>query len=124
MNRLRFLLIMLISLSACVSKSNTERLINIGKRIVHLDTLNAASKYISDIVIVGDGLFQKMTEVRNHATSYDFKIKRGDLNYPYGDCKADYILTIITDYQDVAIRLRYNRSKDKYDILGYMTLCR
>jgi hypothetical protein len=68
--------------------------------------------------------FEKMTEVKRHASSYDFKVRRGDLDYLYGNNEADYILTIITDYHDGAIRLKYNESKDKYDILGYMTIRR
>ncbi|WP_343688681.1 hypothetical protein [Chitinophaga sp.] len=103
--------------------SDSNRLMEIGKMLTQLDTLTPVSRFIPHVVRVGNGLFQKMTDIHNHATSYDFQITRGDLDYPYGDNKADYVLTIISDYHDVAVRLRHNESLDKFDILGYMTLC-
>jgi hypothetical protein len=116
--------ILLISLYACANKPDTTRLIRIGTMLTKLDTLTHTSRFIPDVIAVGDGLFEKMTDIHHHASHYDFQITPGDLDYPYGNNKADYILTIISDYHNVAIRLKYNKPKDKYAILGYMTICK
>ncbi|SFF09640.1 hypothetical protein SAMN05518672_11623 [Chitinophaga sp. CF118] len=89
--------------------------------IIKLDTLNPKTREVADVVILGDHLVQKVALIKAHAKSYQLKVREGDLRYPYGDNRADYILTIHTDYQDIDIRLRYNNRKDKYDILGWMT---
>ena len=120
MTRLLFILTLFSTLlfSCDTIKLDETRIKNIGQAIIKLDT----SQNIPDIVFIGDRLFKEIIRLKANATTYNFKIKKGDFDEPYGDDKADCILTIDTDHQDIGIRLKYDKDKDKYHILGWLTL--
>ena len=89
---------------------------------MNIDKSNLGNKNIQDIVLVGDSLIAKVLLIKANTNKYNLKVEKGDLKEPYGNDKADYVLTINTDFQNIAIRLKYNDQIKKYDILGWMTL--
>ena len=117
-NSLILVLTFIIGLISCQqNKLDKERILGIGKKLTQTDSLQ-----ISDIVIVGNGLREKMTELKKNATEFEFRTQKGDYEKPYGDNHADVILIIKTDYENIGIRLKYDKEKDKYHILGWKTL--
>ena len=68
--------------------------------------------------MVGIGLRKELTELRRNATEFEFKVQKEDLEMPLADKKADAILIINSNYKNIGIRLKYDKSKDKYHILG------
>ena len=98
-----------------------ERIIGIGKKLTHTDFTQSDFE-LSDIVMVGNGLKGKMAELQKNATEFEYGIKKGDFEKPFGDDKADRILTIKTDYKNIGIRLKYDEGLDKFHILGWMFL--
>jgi hypothetical protein len=72
-----------------------------------LDTLNPKTREVPDVVIPGDHLVQKAALIKAHGKFYQLKVKEGDLRYPYGKGRANYLLIIHTDYQDIDIRDHY-----------------
>jgi len=122
-NHLLYALTLLFMLSSCnYYRYDKDRVIKIGQSIIAIDTNYHQSPHISDVVAIGPYLFDKIVLLRTNAKTYNFNVRSGDFEYPHGEGKADCILTIDTDYQDVGIRLRYSGRKDKYEILGFMTL--
>jgi len=122
MTRIVILFLFTTIMLACQNKQTEERRITrIGRDLVSLDTtINRPVQ--TDIVNIGNGLRDKLKEVKSKATSYQFKMSTGDLDEPYGNGQADCILTIDTNATDLAVRLKYNSDVDKYHILGWMTL--
>jgi len=116
------ILILLFIVSCQQNELDKDRIVEIGKKLTQTDFTQLDFKQISDIVIVGNGLREKITELQKKATEFEFGIKVGDLEEPFGDSKADGILTIKTDYKNIGIRLKYDKKMDKYHILGWMTL--
>ena len=80
------------------------------------------SSYNHSEIRIREGLNNKLITLIDSMNTYKLKIKKGDFSEPYGDNKADCILEIHTDYQDIGIRLKYEKKYDTYDVLGYMTL--
>ncbi|MGB1296236.1 MAG: hypothetical protein ACPG6V_12235 [Flavobacteriales bacterium] len=122
---MRYPLIVLISIllfSCQKTELDKERIIGIGKKLTQTELTQSDYKQILDIVIIGDDLMNKMTELQKNATEFEFGIKSNDLRHPFGNDKADGILTIRTDYKNIGIRLKYDDDLDKYHILGWMTL--
>lgn len=103
-----------ILISCQQNELDNERIIRIGEKLTQTD-----AQQIPDIIVIGNGLREKMTELQNNSSEFRFEIQKGDFKMPYGDNKADVILTIKTDYKNIGIRLKYNREKDKYHILGW-----
>ncbi len=116
------ILILSLLISCQQNELNKERIIGIGKQLTQTEFSLTNSKQISDIVNVGNGLREKMSELQKNATEFEFGIKEGDLEEPYGDNQADAILTIKTDYKNIGIRLKYDKVKDQYHILGWKTM--
>ena len=102
-------------------KINEERILKIGHDILNNPPQKGPSYDHSEIRI-RNGLNNKLIELTDSLNTYELNIKKGDFSGPYGDNKADCILEIHTDYQDIGIRLKYEKKYDKYDVLGYMTL--
>jgi hypothetical protein len=115
-------LILLLLISCQKTELDNERIIAIGKKLTQTEWIQSDYKQISDIVIIGDGLRNKMTELQKNTTEFEFGIKTGDFKEPFGDNKAYGILTIKTEYKKIGIRLKYDNDLDKYHILGWMTL--
>jgi hypothetical protein len=101
---------------------NKERIIKIGKELTQTEFSETEYTQITDVVVVGNGLREKMTELQKNANEFEFKITDGDLEKPFGDNQADAVLAIITDYKNIGIRMKYDKGKDKFHILGWMTL--
>ncbi len=116
------ILILLLLISCQQNELEKERIIGIGKKLTQTEFTQTDSKQISDIVIVGNGLRKKMSELQKNATEFEFGTKEGDFEEPFGDNKADAILTIKTDFENIGIRLKYDKGKDQYHILGWKTL--
>ena len=76
---------------------------------------------IDDIVFIGNELKEKIHTIKEKATKFEYLVKKGDLEKPYGDASADAVLSIISDYKGLKIRLKYDEELDKYHILGWMT---
>lgn len=74
---------------------------------------------ISDVIVIGNGLREKMKELQKNASEFEYGTQKGDFEKPYGDNQADVILIINSDYENIGIRLKYNKEKDKYHILGW-----
>ena len=98
-----------------------DRIIKIGQALIKLDTLNGSRPVISDIVFIGDHLIEKVLQLKTKVKNYSFDIENGDFPKQYGDNSADCILIINTDYENIGVRLKYNKQKNKYDILGWKT---
>lgn len=123
MNRLLFILTLPLFLLSCNYWGyDKDRVLKIGHSLISIDTNHHQSPQIPDLVGVGPQLIEKLVFLRAHAKTYHFNVNSGDFGNAYGMGKADCILIIDTDFQDIGIRLRYNRGKNKYEILGFMTL--
>ncbi len=116
------ILIFLLLISCQQNELDKERIIGIGKKLTQSEFLITDNNQISDIVIIGNGLRQEMTELQKHATEFEFQTQKGDFEKPFGDNQADAILTIKTDFKNIGIRLKYDKVKDQYHILGWKAL--
>jgi hypothetical protein len=116
------ILILLLLISCQQKELDKERIIGIGKELTQSEFTERDSKQISDIVIVGNDLIEKLSELQKNATEFEFGTKDGDFEKPFGDNKADGILTIKTDFENIGIRLKYDKAKDQYHILGWKTM--
>ena len=103
-------------------KTTNDRVIKIGESIINIDTIKTGNPIIPDVVFIGDNLIDKVLLIKRNSKTYSLKVENGDFKKPFGNNKADCILTIDTDFQDIGIRLKYNKQRDKYDILGWKTL--
>jgi len=99
--------------------SDDIRIANIGAELVSVDLSENESIIIDDVVWIGNGLKEKIHAIRSNTTEFEYLIERGDLEKAFGDKKADFILTIITDFENLRIRLKYDEKIDKYHILGW-----
>jgi hypothetical protein len=122
MNRTIKILTLLLLISCQQNGLNEDRITKIGKELSQTEFTQTNYPEIKDVVMVGNGLREKMTELQKNATEFEFKITEGDLEKPFGDNQADAVLAIITDYKNIGIRIKYDKGKDKYHILGWMTL--
>jgi len=113
------ILILFFLISCQQNEVDKERILGIGKKLTQTVFTQTDSTQISDVIIVGNGLREKMTELQKNASEFEFGTQKGDFEKPYGDNQADVILTIKTDYENIGIRLKYNKEKDKYHILGW-----
>ena len=120
---MKFWTLFLVLLISCgrqeLDKTRIER---IGQSLIKLDTINKTESSMPDIVFLGEGLRTKILQLKSKTTKFNTKVEKGDFKEPFGNNQADCILTIQTDIENVGIRLKYNKNKDKYDILGWMTL--
>jgi hypothetical protein len=113
------ILILLFLFSCQQNELDKERILVIGKKLTQTEFTQMESQQISDIIAIGNGLREKMTELQKNASEFEFETQKGDFKKPYGDNQANVILTIKTDYENIGIRLKYNKEKDKYHILGW-----
>lgn len=121
MKKLLIIPMLLLLISCQKTILNEERIIEIAKKMTQIK-LDQSNFDYSDVVMFGNGLKAKMIELQKNATKFEFGIKKGDFEKPFGNNKADRILIIKTDYQNIGIRLKYSKSLQKYHILGWMTL--
>lgn len=115
-------LFLVLFISCSRQELDKTRIESIGQSLIKLDTINKTESTISDVVFLSEGLKNKILLLKTKATKYNTKIDKGDLKKPFGNNQADCILIIQTDIENIGIRLKYNKTKDKYDILGWMTL--
>ncbi|PTX58976.1 hypothetical protein C8N46_11145 [Kordia periserrulae] len=121
MNSLIKILILLLLISCQKAELDEKRIIGIGKQLTHTE-FSQSEFEVSDIVKIGNGMKKKIIELKKNATAFEYGINNGDFEEPFGNRKADGILTITTDYKDIGIRLKYDKKLDKFHILGWMTL--
>jgi hypothetical protein len=114
--------VLLLVVSCQLNKLDEERILNIGKQLAQTEFTQTNSKPIYDIVMLGKGLKGEMVELQKNATKFEFEIMKGDLKSSFGDNRADVVLKINSDYKNIGIRLKYDKTEDKYHILGWMTL--
>ena len=117
MRYLTFLLLFGLFISSCDSKKiKTDRITKIGYE------LTSTKDYkVTDVVIVGKGLKKEMNKLRSNHSDFDYNIKKGDLDFPWIDKKADVVLRIGHEFDYVDIRLKYDAELDKYHILGWVS---
>lgn len=115
-------LFLVLFISCGRQELDRTRIESIGQSLIKLDTIHKTESSISDIVFLGEGLKQKISQLKTKTTKFNTKVEKGDFKKPFGNNQADCILTIKTDIENIGIRLKYNKNKDKYDILGWMTL--
>ncbi len=115
--RLLIAISILMSLFSCKQYEWEERVIKIGKELTQVN-----SEQISDLVFIGNGLRETIHELQENTTDFEFQITDEDLEKPFGNNEADVVLTILSDYKNIQIRLKYDKVKDKYHILGWKTL--
>jgi len=119
----RVLIVLILLLISCQQNGlNQERILKIGKELTQTDFNETDSTQATDIVMLGTGLKEEMIELQKNSTKFDFNITKGYLEKPIGDNQADAVLTIISDYKNIGIRMKYDKAKDKYHILGWKTL--
>ncbi len=115
-----FAILMLFFLISCQQNElNQKRIIRIGEELIQAE-YNYTQ--IPDVVMLGNGLKEKMIALQKNASVFEFKITEGDLGKPFGDNRADVVLTIVTDYKNIGVRLKYDKERDQYHILGWMAL--
>ncbi len=120
---MKFWTLFLVLLISCGRQElDKTRVESIGQSLIKLDTINKTESSKPDIVFLGEGLIKKISQLKTKATKFNTKVEKGDFKKPFGNDQADCILTIQTDIENIGIRLKYNKNKDKYDILGWMTL--
>jgi primosomal protein N'' len=120
---MKFWTLFLVLLFSCIRQElDKTRIESIGQSLIKLDTFNKTESSIPDIVFLGEGLIKKISQLKTKATKFNTRVEKGDFKKPFGNNQADCILTIQTDIESIGIRLKYNKNKDKYDILGWMTL--
>lgn len=120
MKRILQLLTLILLISCSTIELDENRIFQIGKKLTQTDFSQFNSDF-PDVVILGDGLKTKMTELQKNASEFDFEIKTFYYDFP-SDNTENSILTIKTDYQNVEIKLKYDNEIDKFHIIGFMTL--
>lgn len=116
-----FLLFSLLFNFSCNNQVRDEKLNKVASELIKNDIRSAEMNSTENIVFVGESLKEKIRELKKQNTDIQFEFRKGDLNYPYGNFQADYILILDNSVQKVDIRLKYNSKKDRFDILGYKT---
>lgn len=120
---MKFWTLFLVLLISCDRQElDKTRIESVGQSLIKLDTINKTESSVPDIVFLGEGLRTKILQLKSKTTKFNFKVEKGDFKEPFSNNQADCILTIQTDIENIGIRLKYNKNKDKYDILGWMTL--
>ncbi len=114
------LLILILLISCSEIKLDKNRILNIGKKLTQTNFSQFHSNF-PDVVTLGDGLKTKMTELQKNASKFGFEIKTHYLIFPSKNTE-NCTLTVMTDYQNVEIKLRYDAEFDKFHIIGFMTL--
>jgi len=109
--------IILVFFVSCESQTATKEILNVGKEL----TTNDLSKIDStgNIVFIGKGLKGKISELKKQNSKFTLEVENRDLNYPFGDSKAENVLILNNGTQEINVRLKYNSNKKKFDILGY-----
>lgn len=114
-----FSLIILMFFVSCRNERTINEILNIGKELTTKDLSKTDST--ENIVFIGKSLKEKITELKKQNFELKLKVQNGDLNYPFGDSKAENILVLNNGIQKLNVRLKYNSNKKKFDILGFAT---
>jgi hypothetical protein len=104
---------------SCRNETIINEILNVGKELTTKDLSKTDST--ENIVFIGKGLKEKITELKKQNFELKLKAQNGDLNYPIGDSKAENILILNNGIQKLKVRLKYNTNKKKFDILGFAT---
>jgi hypothetical protein len=109
--------IMLVFFVSCGNETTINEILTVGKEL----TTNDLSKIDSteNIVFIGKGLKEKLIELKKQNSKLKLEVQNGDLNYPFGDSKAENVLILNNGTLKINVRLKYNSNKKKFDILGY-----
>lgn len=116
------ILLLFFLISCQQNKLYKERIIAIGNELIKTEFTKKDSIQISDVVMLGSSLREKLTELQTNATEFEIQVNEGDFEKPFGDNQADASLTIKSNYKNIGIRLKYDELKGKYHILGWKTL--
>ncbi|NHM03640.1 hypothetical protein [Flavobacterium celericrescens] len=114
-----FSLFILMFFVSCRNERTINEILNIGKELTTKDLSKTDST--ENIVFIGKSLKEKITELKKQNFELKLKVQNGDLNYPFGDSKAENILVLNNGIQKLNVRLKYNSNKKKFDILGFAT---
>ncbi len=121
-NHIIKILLLLFLFSCQQNKLDKERITAIGKELTKTEFTDKDTIQLSDVVMLGNSLREKMTELQINTTGFEFQVKEGDFEKPFGDNQADATLIINSNYKNIGIRLKYDELKDKYHIMGWKTL--
>ena len=114
------LLTLLLLISCNKIELDENRILEIGKKLTQTDFSQFNSDF-PDVVILGYGLKAKMIELQKNASEFNFGVKTSYFNIPL-DNTENCVLTVMTDYKNIEIKLRYDNKIDKFHIIGYRTL--
>jgi hypothetical protein len=114
---------MLFSLLSCssdfTSVCDEDRIISIGKKLTGTEISHKNRASLENLVFIGDGLIRQLRILKSDDQVFNFKVVEGDIRSPYGDKEGDCVLVIASKNHHLNIRLKFNKQKDKYDILGW-----
>ncbi|TDE07064.1 hypothetical protein [Flavobacterium sandaracinum] len=114
-----YILIILIFFVSCGNEKPKNEILNVGKALTTKDLSKTDST--ENIVHIGKGLKEKIIEFKKQNLELKLKVQNGDLDYPFGDSKAENVLILTNGIQKLNVRLKYNSNKKKFDILGFTT---
>jgi len=116
-----FFLVSLFLIFSCNNQTRNEKLNKVANELIKTDFQPDEMSSTENIVFVGENLKEKISELKKQNSNIKFEFRNGDLNYPYGNFKADNVLVLDNSIQKVDIRLKFNSKKNKFDILGFKT---
>ena len=101
------------------SVCDEDRLIRIGRKLTETEISHKNRASMEHLVFIGDGLIQQLRILKNDDQFFNYKVIEGDIRSPYGDKQGDCVLVIASKNHHISIRLKLNKKKDKYDVLGW-----
>lgn len=114
-----FSFILLLFFVSCGNETDINEILNVGKELTTKDLSKTNST--ENITFIGQGLKGKIIELKKQNSNFKLKVQNTDLNYPFGNSKAENILLLSNGIQKINVRLKYNSTKKKFDILGFTT---
>jgi hypothetical protein len=112
-----FIIFIFIFSASCRNETEINEILNIGKELTTKDLSKINST--ENIVFIGNNLKKKIIELKKENSNFKLKVQNVDMNYPYGDSKAENVLILNNGIQKINVRLKYNSNKKKFDILGF-----
>jgi hypothetical protein len=112
--------VLLFSIILFSCSTDQKRIEAIGNALMTSDSVSRYS--IPEVVSVGKELIQRIDTLKSNSANYSIRVEQTYFKNPFVNSEEDCWLIIDTDRDDIKIRMKYNKSKDMYDILGWWTL--
>lgn len=117
MQKITIALLLLFIVSCKQVAVNEDRLSRLAIELIETDFTQSYTPEASDIVIISDALKNQLIDIQKNSSEYSYAILK---DYAQNEAiKADAAIRIITNYKDIAIRLKYDATKDKYEVIGW-----